>query len=264
MREREDSGKIQHPFKFTDRCLMPNLRRLNVIRVLVLSTLLILPTAAEAQQVPQIAEQMAKAFGVDSWGRIEGIRYTFNIDVPGVKLSRSWEWDPKTDTVSYEGKDKDGKPIKVTYQQSQLSTQSDLIKDQVGPAFLNDQYWLIFPFHVVWDGAKVTDEGMQKLPLGQGSGELIRTKYRSDVGYTPGDTWDLYVGTDKRVEVMVYHRGGPRKPRLVTVTWEGYKKAGPLLFSTDHRGTADGKPAHVFFSDVAVKVTGSPNWIAAQ
>jgi len=37
--------------------------------------------------------------------------------------------------------------------------------------------------------------------------------------------------------------------------------AGPLLISTDHRGTADGNPLRVFFLDVSVKVTGSENWL---
>jgi len=37
-------------------------------------------------------------------------------------------------------------------------------------------------------------------------------------------------------------RGGPKKPSTVITTWEGYKKAGPLLISTDHNGTADGTP----------------------
>jgi hypothetical protein len=50
----------------------------------------------------------------------------------------------------------------------------------------------------------------------------------------------------------------------LVVTWDDYKKAGPLVISTDHRGTADGKPARVFFSDVAVKVTGSDGWMKAQ
>jgi hypothetical protein len=47
-------------------------------------------------------------------------------------------------------------------------------------------------------------------------------------------------------------------------TWKGYKKAGPLLFSTDRRGTADGKPLRVFFSDVSVKLVGSDRWVNAQ
>jgi hypothetical protein len=66
------------------------------------------------------------------------------------------------------------------------------------------------------------------------------------------------------VEQFVYRRGGPKKPSVVTATWEGYKKAGPLLISTDHHGTADGAPLRLFFSDVAVKLTGSDTWVDAQ
>ena len=63
---------------------------------------------------------------------------------------------------------------------------------------------------------------------------------------------------------FVYRRGGPKKPSNVTTTWAGYKKAGPLLVSTDHRGTADGTPAHIFFTNVAVKLVGSDTWVNAQ
>ena len=145
---------------------MTNLSRLDEIRLFVFSMLLlILPATSWAQQRPPIAEQIAKTYGLDSFGQIEGIRYTFNAELPGVELSRTWEWNPKTDTVSYEGKDKEGKPIKVTYQRSQLSSQSDAIKNEIEPSFTNDQYWLLFPFHIVWDSsATVTDEGTQKCP----------------------------------------------------------------------------------------------------
>jgi hypothetical protein len=54
------------------------------------------------------------------------------------------------------------------------------------------------------------------------------------------------------------------KPSLVIASWEGYKKAGPLLISTDHHGTADGKPLRVWFSNVSVKLVGSDNWLDAQ
>jgi hypothetical protein len=46
--------------------------------------------------------------------------------------------------------------------------------------------------------------------------------------------------------------------------WLGYKKAGPLLISTEHPGTADGKTLHISITDVAVKVTGSDKWMNAQ
>ena len=187
-----------------------------------------------------------------------------NAELPGVELSRRWEWNPKTDTVSYEGKDKEGKPVKATYQRSQLGSQSDAIKNEIDPAFINDQYWLILPFHVVWDGATVTTDGAQKLSLSGASAERIVVKYPSDGGYEPGDTWDLYVGADKRIVEIAYHHGANKPPKLVLATWADHKKAGPLLVATDHRGTFDGKPLRVSISDVSVKVTGSENWINAQ
>jgi hypothetical protein len=248
---------------------MTNLSRLNMIRLLAFTVLvLVFAAISRAQERPPVAEQMAKTYGLDSFGQIEKIRYTFNVERPGVKVARTWEWEPKTGQVVYEGKDKDGNPVKVTYLASQLGSQSDAVKNEIDPAFINDQYWLLFPLHVSWDGsAKVTDEGMHKLPLGNGSAERVVVKYPAEGGYAPGDTWELYVGADHRVEELIYHAGGPgtqKRPSVLIVTWAGYKKAGPLLISTDHRGTSDGKPVRIFFSDVSVKVTGSDSWMNAE
>ena len=245
---------------------MTNLRRFDVMRLLAFSILpLILPVTSWAGQRPAIAEQMAKTYGLDAFGQIEGIRFTFDAELPGLNLSRSWEWNPKTDTVSYQGKDKTGKPVTATYQRSQLGSQSEAIKTQIDPAFINDQYWLLLPFHLIWDGsATVTDQGTHKLPLASGSAEQVVMKYPSQGGYAPGDTWELYVGADKRVEQMVYRRGGSGKPGIVIAKWDGHKKAGPLLISTDHHGTADGKPLRLSISDVSVKLAGSDHWINAQ
>lgn len=154
--------------------------------------------------------------------------------------------------------------MKLTYQRSQVSSQAAIIKDEIDPAFINDQYNLLFPFHLVWDsGAKVEETGMHKLPLGKGSAKRIVVTYSSEGGYTPGDTWELYVGTDGRIQEFAYHRGGPMK--LVSIaTWADYKKAGPLLLSLDRRGTANGKPLHIFLSNVAVKLVGSNTWMDAR
>jgi hypothetical protein len=218
-----------------------------------------------AKSSGSVAEQISKTYGLDSFGQIEAIRYTWNAQFPGVNASRSWVWEPKTGQVSYEGKDKDGKPVKATYLRSQLNSQPANVRDDIDPAFQNDNYWLLFPFHAYWDtSATVTDQGMQQLPQGNGSAKLVTVKYPNEGGYTPGDTWDLYFGKDNRVEQFVYHRGGPKKPSVVIATWEGYKKAGPLLISTDHHGTADGNHLRIFISDVSVKLTGSENWINAQ
>jgi hypothetical protein len=78
------------------------LRRLDVIRFFAFSALLLTPSAISwAQQRPPIAEKMAKTHGLDSFGQVEGIRYTLNVARPdGNNVARNWEWNPKTDAVS--------------------------------------------------------------------------------------------------------------------------------------------------------------------
>ncbi len=250
----------------TTRTLARNeISRLNLIFLLALGLVLVLPAASRAEESPPIAQRIAKTYGLDSFGQIEAIRYTWNAEFPGGhKVSNKWEWSPKTNTVSYEGKDKQGNPVKVTYQRSQLDSQSDVVKKEVDPAFANDQYWTLLPFHLLWDGAAATDEGQQKLPIGDGSAQKVAMKYPSEGGYQPGDTWDLYVGPDKRIVEITYHRSAPNPPHLVSATYAGYKKAGPLLISTDHPGVVDGKDFRITLTDVSVKLTGSDKWIDAQ
>ena len=245
---------------------MRNARRIMMLSLLFCGVV-VLAATSWAQTRPPILEKVAKTYGLDSWNQIEAIRYTWNGEIPGLfKVAHKWEWEPKTGKITYESTDKDGKPVKVTYDSSQLASQSDQVKNEVEPSFVNDNYWLLFPFHAYWDAsATVTDKAAQKLPIGAGSATLVSVKYPAEAGgYTPGDTWDLYVAKDDRVQAMVYHRGGPKKPSLVTASWTGYRKAGPLLFSTEHRGTADGKPLHIFLTDVSVKLAGSDAWMKAE
>jgi len=230
--------------------------------VMSVAALLILPTLAAAQ-LPPAAEHMAKTFGLDSFAKVEAVRYTWSIE--GTPISRTWEWQPKTDTVIFETKDKDGKVTKTNYRRSEIESQSDDVKKNVDPNFLNDQYWLLLPLHVAWDGADVTDEGKQEAPLAKTSAEKIVVKYAAS-GYSPGDTWDIYLGADNRIVEMTYHRGvaHPGAPNLVEATWTGYKKAGPLLVSTEHPGVADGKSFRILIANVAVKLKGSKGWIEAH
>ena len=63
---------------------MTTLSPLSVIRPLALGLLLILPATAGAQQRPPILEKLTKTYGLDSFGQIEAIRYTFNAEAPGL------------------------------------------------------------------------------------------------------------------------------------------------------------------------------------
>ncbi len=71
---------------------------------------------------------------------------TWNLQWGKVSLSRSWDWEPKTGKVTYESKDKDGKPVTVTYMRSELATQTDAVKNDIEPAFVNDKLHVSAPF----------------------------------------------------------------------------------------------------------------------
>src|SRR5215469_1099122 len=155
-----------------------------------------------------------------------------------VNTSRTWVWEPKSDRVSYDGKDKDGKTVKLTYLRSQVGSQKEEVKDETDRAFNIDQYNLLFPLHLfsLDSGAKVEDTGIHKLPMGKGSARRVVVKYPSEGGYSPGDVWEVFVGADNRIREFAYHRGGDPKPFSV-FSLEDYRKAGPLLVSLNRPGT---------------------------
>ena len=58
-------------------------RRSTVMRLL-LCGVLVLAATSWAQKRPPILEQIAKTYGLDSFGQIDAIRYTWNGEIPGV------------------------------------------------------------------------------------------------------------------------------------------------------------------------------------
>ena len=222
-----------------------------------------LPASVSAQQRPPIADQIAQTYGFGSFSQVDAIRYTFTLDGgPKLKLHRTWIWEPKKDRITFEGKDKAGKDVKVTYVRSQIASQDAFVKEVVDPGFFNDQYWLLLPFHMIWDtGPTIEDAGMQKLPLGKGKAHKVVMKYPNQGGYLPGDSWAMFVGKDNRIQQIEFHHGGNAKPSKVVADWKDYKMVGPLLFSLDHHGKADGHPFRLTFTNVAVRLEGSDTWV---
>ena len=66
---------------------------------------------------------------------------------------------------------------------SEGSSQPAAVTTKLDPDFTNGNYWLLAPFHAFWDtSATVTDQGTHKLPVGDGSAELVSVKYPAEGG----------------------------------------------------------------------------------
>ena len=75
---------------------------------------------------------------------------------------------------------------------SELGSQPNAVKNEIDPAFINDNYTLLFPLKAYWDiSATVIVQGTYNLPVGSGSAELVAVRYPAEgSGFTPCDTWE--------------------------------------------------------------------------
>lgn len=202
-------------------------------------------------------ESVADAYGIRSFGSVDQIRFTFNVKVGERRVKRSWVWEPHANRVTF---DKDGTPF--TYNRNELNNNPSEELKKVDARFINDQYWLLFPLHLVWDDkAKIEDTGEHKLPMGDGNGERLVVTYPPTGGYTPGDVYELFIDNNYRISQWIYRRGGSPKPSRIA-TWEDYRAVGPLTICFNHKGS-DGN-FRLWFSDVAVKLQNSDQWVEAK
>jgi hypothetical protein len=165
------------------------------------------------------------------------------------QVVRNWYWEPGTNKVTYKGKGKNGKEITYSYVTGTID-KNDTMKTFVDAMFINDQYWLLFPFHLICDKkAEIADAGTRPYPLSKKESHCLIVKYPPTAGgYTPGDIFELYIGKDNLIHEWVYRQGGKNNGR--TMTWEGYKNFNGLNISTIHN-VADGS-FKLWFSGIKV------------
>ncbi|HET7289849.1 MAG TPA: hypothetical protein VFJ67_05365, partial [Thermodesulfobacteriota bacterium] len=147
------------------------------------------------------------------FGEIEEIKFTFNVHKGDVEARRSWVWRTKEDIVTFSGGGTD-KP--VTYSRKEITADSPDSLREIDAHFINDQYLLLFPFHLVWDsGMKVELAGENvKFPMGKGSGRMVSVIYPPTGGYTPGDRYDLFLDDNDMIVEWIYRRGGSETPTV--------------------------------------------------
>ncbi|MFD1063201.1 hypothetical protein ACFQ1Q_08070 [Winogradskyella litorisediminis] len=194
-------------------------------------------------KVLSIAEKIANAHGYENWKNVKEVQFTFQVDRDTVKGNgRSWTWLPKKDSVYMQAGVQN-----IKYSRKSL----DSIPLNVDRAFINDKYWLLVPFQLVWDyGATLSEPKKAKAPISNNEMDMITILYPSEGGYTPGDAYDIYYGEDYLIKEWTFRKGNTTESSLSN-TFENYKDFNGIKIAIDHK--KDNGSWNLNFTDVKIK-----------
>ena len=189
------------------------------------------------------AQHLAENAGLSNWNDVEEIKFSFNVGKDGrTVLTRKWKWNPNTnnvqlialgDTINYNRKSK-----------------LDSIQASADRGFINDVYWLIPEFKLVWDeGTKITEEKSQVAPISKEMLNMITILYNNEGGYTPGDAYDIYYDKNHKFKEWAYRSKNDSIITMAT-TFEAFKTVEGISIATDHR-TPD-RFTRINFTDIEI------------
>lgn len=223
----------------------------NIVFALFLGAFLILScktdkkgdTPATTTEESTILQKIADANGYEHWKNVNEIKFTFNVDRPDGHFDRTWIWKPKTKEVTAITK-----TDTLTYNRTDMD--SVAIKTDAG--FINDKYWMLAPFNLVWDQKNFkydyTDE-FETLISGKKMHKLTIV-YSDKGGYTPGDAYDFFFGDDYIIREWIYRKGNRISPSMFT-TWEDYVDENGIKIATMHKD--DKGDFKLSFTDIELK-----------
>ena len=193
-------------------------------------------------QAPPIAWKIAEAHGIENWNGISEIGFTFNVDRNGSHFWRSWTWKPKTGDIQM---------ISTTDTVRYNRSRMDSLTMKTDAAFINDKYWLLTPFQLVWDqGMDFSERENAMAPISKDTLNLLTVVYPNVGGYTPGDAYDFFYDKNFRIKEWNYRKGNAADPNTTT-TWEEYKNFDGIDIATMHQnGEKDFK---LYFTDISIK-----------
>lgn len=190
------------------------------------------------------AEKIANANGIDNWKNVSKIAFTFNVDRDSSHFERSWTWHPKTgDVTLISGKD--------TISYNQMAVDSTTLK--ADESFINDSFWLLAPFHLVWDkGTTISGFVKEDAPMSKMTMNKITVSYPSNGGgYTPGDAYDFYFGDDYLVKEWIYRKGNSKEEPSMITSWDNYQDFNGLKIAKEHKNLEGN--FKLYFTNVTVK-----------
>ena len=189
-------------------------------------------TEEQAAKELSILEKVANAHGYENWNQVRSIQFTFNVDRDTIHFERSWIWNVKNQEVSQVMAGDT-----ITYNRTAV----DSTTMQVDAGFINDKYWLLAPFNLMWDKNSFSYEHQSDAtaPISNKPMHKLTIVYASEGGYTPGDAYDFFFEDDYKIKEWIFRKANQPEPSTIT-TWEDYESLGGLLISKMHkRDTGD-------------------------
>ena len=185
---------------------------------------------------------IANANGFQNWKNVSEIAFTFNVDRGENHFDRSWVWKPKTGDV---------KMISLKDTVSYNRSKMDSLIMKTDAAFINDKYWLLAPFQLVWDdGITFSEKEKVIAPISKDTLNQLTIVYGNEGGYTPGDAYDFFYDENYKVKEWNFRKTNAKKPTMTT-TWEDYKNFSGIEIAKTHKdGSGNSK---LYFTNISVK-----------
>ncbi|TXN36800.1 hypothetical protein FVB32_00505 [Flagellimonas hymeniacidonis] len=202
------------------------------------------PKTAKQEVEPEksVLEKIALAHGYENWKSVQEFTFTFNVDRDSSHFERTWVWKPKSnDVTAISGGDT------LLYNRKSM----DSIATKINGGFINDRYWVLAPFNLIWDAKNFTYEHTEeeKSPISGESMQKLTIVYSNEGGYTPGDAYDFYFKDDFILREWVFRKSNQTEPSMTT-TWEDYIEIEGLKLAQDHRKAEEGFSLN--FTDLSV------------
>lgn len=208
-------------------------------------SIIILAIAILACKAPQqevtLPMKVAKAYGLDAFDSIKSLGYTWNVQVGEEVRTRRWDWDIVNRMVTYTTAD-------TSYTYSLGLPKEDMPPADAG--FINDKYWLLYPFQLAWDSGYTYEiQEQANAPISGKESTKLTIVYNNEDGYTPGDAYDLYLDENYFIIEWTFRKGNGPEGR--TFTWETVREFKGVKIATEHRNV-DGQ-LFIWFTDIVVQ-----------
>lgn len=188
-----------------------------------------------------VTTKIAYANGFQNFDEVEQLNFTFNVKVGDtIRSQREWKWFPGEERVELTEKG-----TTASYINDGDLTEEEKAIDQ---KFINDSYWLLFPFHLMWSEYEFDHSPGGVAPISQQPMEEVIIKFTNEGGYTPGDTYHLFL-KDNVIQEWTYVSSSGRS---LSTTWEDYETFGGISIAKMHKGP-DGN-FQLYFTDIEVQL----------